>query len=96
MRAGPDDRAQPGRERPGWQHPIRRRTAGGHHGASPRAAIAISEAARARALCEGRPGVGFDDVKAVAVSVLRHRIVSNYSAEAEGISPSDIIKNLMK
>ena len=43
----------------------------------------------------GRSTPDIDDVRSVAVSVLRHRIVTNFSAEAEGISASDIINKLM-
>jgi MoxR-like ATPase len=49
-------------------------------GASPRAAIAIAEAARSLALLAGRPTVGFDDVKAVAGPALNHRLILNYQA----------------
>lgn len=66
------------------------------YGAGPRASQYLILGAKSRAALHGKFTPDIDDVKAVAVSVLRHRIVSNYSAEAEGISPSDIIKNLMK
>lgn len=66
------------------------------YGAGPRASQYLILGAKSRAALQGRSTPDIDDVKAVAISVLRHRIVSNYSAEAEGISPSDIIKNLIK
>lgn len=50
------------------------------YGASPRAAIAIAEAARAWALLNGRPTVGFEDVKSVATAVINHRVILNYKA----------------
>ena len=50
------------------------------YAASPRAAIAMAEAARASALLAGRPTVGFDDVKTVASPVLNHRVILNYQA----------------
>lgn len=50
------------------------------YGASPRAAIAIAEASRGYALIQGRPSVGFEDVKAVASSALNHRLILNYQA----------------
>jgi MoxR-like ATPase len=66
------------------------------YGAGPRASQYLILGAKSRAALQGRFTPDIDDVKAVAVSVLRHRIVSNFSAEAEGISPKDIIQKLMK
>ncbi len=64
-------------------------------GPSPRAAIAIAEAARAAALLEGRPTVGFDDVIAVAKQVLNHRIILNYQAKLENITPETIVDRIL-
>jgi MoxR-like ATPase len=66
------------------------------YGASPRAAIALAEAARAYALIEGRPTVGFDDVKAVAVAALNHRLVLNYKARFDGVTTETIIARLLQ
>jgi MoxR-like ATPase len=66
------------------------------YGASPRAAIAIAEAARAYALLAGRPTVGFEDVKAVAAPVLNHRLVLNYKARFDGVSSRSIIAKLIE
>lgn len=66
------------------------------YGAGPRASQYLILGAKSRAALYGRFTPDIDDVKAVAISVLRHRIVSNYSAEAEGISTSDLVKNLIK
>src|SRR5262247_4426187 len=66
------------------------------YGASPRAAIAMAEAARAYALLSGRPTVGFDDVKAVASSTLNHRLVLNYKARFDGVSSRSIIAKLIE
>jgi MoxR-like ATPase len=66
------------------------------YGASPRAAIAIAEAARAYALLAGRPTVGFEDVKAVAAAVLNHRLVLNYKARFDGVSSRSIIAKLIE
>ncbi|MFP7760762.1 AAA family ATPase [Marisediminicola sp. LYQ85] len=60
-------------------------------GASPRASIAFSRAARARALLAGRDHVVPDDVKALRHTVLRHRIILNFEAIARGVSPESII-----
>ncbi len=54
-------------------------------GASPRAAIALAESARAHALVAGKPGVGFDDVRALAQAVLAHRLVLDHRARLEGV-----------
>jgi MoxR-like ATPase len=65
------------------------------HGASPRAAIAIAEAARAYALLAGRPTVGFEDVKAVAVPVLNHRLILNYKARLDQVDTFAVIGELL-
>jgi MoxR-like ATPase len=65
------------------------------YGASPRAAIAIAEAARAHALLAGRPTVGFEDVKAVTPPVLNHRLILNYQARFDRVDTSRVIDNLV-
>jgi MoxR-like ATPase len=65
------------------------------YGASPRAAIAIAEAARAHALISGRPSVGFEDVKAVAGPVLNHRLILNYQARFDRVTSSNLIAELL-
>jgi MoxR-like ATPase len=65
-------------------------------GAGPRASQALILAGKARALLKGRYHVSTDDVRAVAVPVLRHRIVCNFNAEAEGIKPEDIVRRLIE
>lgn len=65
------------------------------YGASPRAAIAIAEAARAFALLAGRPTVGFEDVKAVTSPVLNHRLVLNYKAKFDGVDAHSLIARLL-
>ncbi|HZU38393.1 MAG TPA: AAA family ATPase [Gemmataceae bacterium] len=65
------------------------------HGASPRAAIAIAEAARAYALLAGRPTVGFEDVKAVAAPVLNHRLILNYKARLDQVDAFAVIRDLL-
>lgn len=64
-------------------------------GASPRAAIAMAEAGRAHALVAGRPTVGFEDVEAVAPPVLRHRLITNYKARFDGITPDGVVAELL-
>jgi MoxR-like ATPase len=65
------------------------------YGASPRAAIAIAEAARAHALVAGRPSVGFEDVKAVTPSVLNHRLILNYQARFDRMNASKLVAELL-
>jgi MoxR-like ATPase len=64
-------------------------------GAGPRAGQSLILAAKARAILYGRTYVALDDVKAVALPVLRHRIMTNYHAEAEGISSDDLVNRLL-
>jgi MoxR-like ATPase len=64
-------------------------------GAGPRAGQSLILAAKARALLYGRTYVSLDDVKAVAHPVLRHRVMTNYHAEAEGVSSDDIVTRLI-
>ncbi len=65
-------------------------------GAGPRAAQFLVLGAKARAALSGRPTPAADDVKAVAPAVLRHRIIPNFNAEADGISSLDIIAKLLE
>ncbi|MDP6439432.1 MAG: MoxR family ATPase [Candidatus Brocadiia bacterium] len=64
-------------------------------GASPRATIYLVMAARAHALMAGRHYVIPDDVKAVCPDVLRHRLILTFEAEAEAVSPEDIIERIL-
>ena len=63
-------------------------------GAGPRASQFLILAAKARAALQGRYYVSGDDIRAVAAPVLRHRIVTNFNAEAEGVKPDDIVAHL--
>jgi MoxR-like ATPase len=64
-------------------------------GAGPRATQFLILAAKARAVLHGRYYVSCEDVRAVAAPVLRHRIITNFNAEAEGIRPDDIVRRLI-
>ncbi len=64
-------------------------------GAGPRASQFLVLAAKARAVLHGRYYVACEDIRAVAAPVLRHRIITNFNAEAEGIKPDDIIRRLI-
>jgi MoxR-like ATPase len=66
------------------------------YGAGPRASQYLVLGAKSRAALQGRFTPSIDDVKAVALSVLRHRIVTNFTAEAEGITTDKIIQELIK
>ena len=63
-------------------------------GAGPRASQFLILGAKARAVLEGRYAASVDDVKSVAIPVLRHRIVTSFNAEAEGVTALDIVKRL--
>jgi MoxR-like ATPase len=65
------------------------------YGAGPRASQYLILGAKSRAALSGRFSPEIDDVKAVAASVLRHRIVTNFSAEADNMAPTEIVKKLL-
>ena len=65
------------------------------HGASPRATAALAQAALAHALLEGRDYATPDDVKALALDVLRHRLVLTYEAEADSVTADAVIERLL-
>ena len=64
-------------------------------GAGPRASQYLILAGKARALLKGRYHVSTEDIRQVALPVLRHRIVTNFNAEAEGIKSDAIVKKLI-
>jgi MoxR-like ATPase len=65
-------------------------------GAGPRASQYLILAGKARALLKGRYHVSTEDIRQVALPVLRHRIVTNFNAEAEGIKSDTIVRKLME
>ncbi len=65
-------------------------------GASPRATINLNLAARAQAFMEHRAYVTPEDVRTIAMDVMRHRIIPTFEAEAEDISPEDIVEKIMQ
>jgi MoxR-like ATPase len=65
-------------------------------GAGPRASQYLVLGAKARAVLHGRFHVSTEDIRAVAFPVLRHRIMTNFNAEAEGIKPDEIIRRLIE
>ncbi|MBA3344749.1 MAG: AAA family ATPase [Gemmatimonadales bacterium] len=64
------------------------------YGASPRAAIFLLRAAKAHAFLQGRPYVTPDDIKALGLDVLRHRVILTYRADAEGVGPDALLARI--
>lgn len=64
------------------------------YGASPRATIFLTRAARAHAFIKGRGYVTPEDVKSVGMDILRHRVIVTYEAEAENITPEDVVQKV--
>jgi MoxR-like ATPase len=65
------------------------------YGASPRAGIFLLRAAKAHAFLAGRDYVAPDDVKGLALDVLRHRVILSYRADAEGVGPDALLDRLL-
>jgi len=65
-------------------------------GAGPRAAMHLILAAKARAVLAGQFAVGWDDIDAVVLPVLRHRLILNFAAHSEGVGPEQIIRQLIE
>jgi MoxR-like ATPase len=65
-------------------------------GAGPRASQFLTLAAKARAVLDGRYAASVDDVRAMARPVLRHRLITNFSAEAEGVRPEQLVDRLLE
>jgi MoxR-like ATPase len=65
-------------------------------GAGPRASQALILAAKARAVLDGRYAAEIDDVRALALPILRHRLVMSFRAEAEGVRPAHVIDELLR
>ncbi len=65
-------------------------------GAGPRASQYLVLGAKAKAILDGRPAPEIDDIKAMAKPVLRHRLITNFNAEAEGLSTDDILIKLLE
>ncbi|MBO7543246.1 MoxR family ATPase [bacterium] len=64
------------------------------YGASPRATIALTIAAKAHAFLQGRGFVTPQDVKSIGPDVLRHRVIVSYEAEAEGMTSDDVVQKI--
>jgi MoxR-like ATPase len=80
-------------ERPGAPELVRRYV---RYGASPRGAQALLLGGKLRALLDGRFAASREDVEAVAHLALRHRVVLNFEAEADGLSPDRVVDELLR
>jgi MoxR-like ATPase len=65
-------------------------------GAGPRASMNMILAAKAHAVLRGHSHVSADDVAAVALPILRHRLIRNFTAQSEGISEDDVVRRLLQ
>jgi MoxR-like ATPase len=65
-------------------------------GAGPRAGQALILTAKARALIKGRFAVTMEDLQIMALPVLRHRVLVNFKAEADGITPDDVVREMLR
>jgi MoxR-like ATPase len=81
---------------PQWEHApeVARRFI--RYGASPRGAQALVLGAKVRALTEGRFNVSVDDLRALAVPALRHRVILNFEGEAEGVDNDTLISQIVE
>lgn len=77
-------------------HPGEPHAGGVKFGASPRAALALAAGAKARALLDGRPNASYEDVRAIAQAVLRHRLILDYGAKIEGMTPDLVVLRLLE
>jgi len=66
------------------------------YGASPRGMQALILAAKITALLAGRYNVSFDDLKLSALPALRHRVILNFEAQAEGVIADDVVKQIIE
>jgi MoxR-like ATPase len=64
-------------------------------GAGPRAGQHLIMGGKVRAIMQGRPTPSFDDIRAVTPPVLRHRIVTNFNADADGVATDELINTLL-
>jgi MoxR-like ATPase len=65
-------------------------------GAGPRASLSLVSAARAHALLRGRTYVDCEDIAAIAPSILRHRVATNFAAQGEGITADNVVQELLQ
>ena len=80
---------------PQWEHAPEQTRRFVRYGASPRGAQALVLGAKVRALSEGRYNVSVDDLRAIALPALRHRIILNFEGEAEGITSEAVVRAIL-
>jgi MoxR-like ATPase len=80
-------------ENPQCPEPVKRRVL---YGASPRGMQALILAAKISALLDGRRAASSDDVRALALPALRHRIILNYEAQAENVLPDQVLEHVLR
>ncbi len=68
----------------------------GQHRRFPRGAQTVTLAAKVRALLAGRYNVSFEDIRQVFLPALRHRIILNFEAEAEGVEADGVLKEIVE
>jgi MoxR-like ATPase len=74
-------------------HPMAKRFV--RYGSSPRGAQALVECGRVHALLRGRAQLSIDDIRAVAPAVLRHRMILNFDAHAEGQTADSVLREII-
>jgi MoxR-like ATPase len=79
-------------EHPGASEMVRRFV---RYGSSPRGAQALVLSGKVQALMDGRFNVSFEDVRAVALASLRHRLILSFEGEAEGIDPDQVLEDVL-
>jgi MoxR-like ATPase len=80
-------------ENPQCPEPVKKRVL---YGASPRGMQALILAAKISALLDGRRAASSEDVRALALPALRHRIILNYEAQAENVSPDQVLDQVLR
>jgi len=81
---------------PEWPHAPEATRKFVRYGSSPRGAQAMVLGGKVRALSEGRYNVSVDDIKAMAASALRHRIILNFEGEAEGVDTDGLVTQVIE
>ena len=65
-------------------------------GAGPRASQFLILGSKAKAILEGRPTPNIDDINSLAIPILRHRVLTNFNAETQGLKDEDLISQLLE
>ena len=65
-------------------------------GAGPRASQFLILGSKAKAILEGRPTPNIDDINSLAIPILRHRVLTNFNAETQGLKVEDLISQLLE